>query len=1758
MTLFLPTLPLLLLSAVNVSPGQVPATGKQEAIVTLDAPAMVRVSARSASGTHCTVVDKVRGPFASAGQVGTKNCELDLLLDIGSYKLRLESARRGKGKADVSAKPFTELNAKPVRLERDLGPIEQTLRSGEQASFWLSIDKPEVPNLRIFGRTAGLVKIWRNGDWLEQLALPQTIATPEPGRSIHEWTLGSKLEAGNYLITVYGTGERPWAGSGVSDALSIEYGFRHAGGLTTADRSLSFLVPASGFLAWQLPKAPMATLLSMDAMSPERMTLSLADLVLGVLGRTTSCTIDAKQLVPQCATFGSGETSRAVMIRGAPGSRGTLEWAMLGDGGKSWRGGWYGPAQTQILFDGWPGGDGLFGVHDLPADTDAAPLGCQIEQLNADGKVQVVARDVLAIDDGQMIDTQFNYDGSSAIVWFEVKKSERYRIQAKGERKNRCEVYRLESDGQLKRLTQSKESACNESLVLPNGVYQLSLYDGSSGVERLVVREDNQRALKPVGPKAGCLLTAPISRGRYRVVLTRTGAVFARGLVSEPLPLMLAAPLHLTLDGKRTLKLPIAAGLTTLVRAAAGADFKCGYGATSIDAKEGSCSLGAAATGDVLTLTNPGEAVVVLAVMRAPPKAGPTPVFAAWSPSARPLPRVPLDEVTYFDFDRTQSHSMVFDVETAGLYNVTTVGLLSTQCRLRTPVVPDVASDTSSGRGRNCLVSGYLRPGRYMVTVTTVGSSRGRGGVLMTRRSPKEFAAVATDGEAYFRVEAGELVQQKLNVKAEAQYALGTTGQGVSLLCRLDDAQGWPIEAVPTGCVGTRSLAAGTYLWTQLPLTVESMRRTRLERVKDAVVLKGNKPHPVEFHTWYQAKLGPDGKDEFLFKLEGELTLDVVLNAGMQGRVFLLETDKPPRAVEVIAPQGTVAEQGEQNEPGSESYPGDQGEGSYSEEGEGSGEGSEDDSQGTTAGVAPVQAFKPPPTPAGVKITLPPGQYKLVAEHSRGNIGIDYTLLLGSDTLVPGMTRTLPTPTSLSLKVPRDGTLRLRTEGEADVRCRLFDDKGQLVFEGSDNGPDWNCALAEPVVKGSYTLVLESETQQAGQTKLSVALAAVEDKGLLTDSAALKLGAAVQTFAIPVAEKDAVVELAFRSSKTPISCALEDGQGQVVHRRTRVTDCGMLVRPMTERFRVRVWTTDGSAQVTTLYKPRTVTSFDKRTLAGSSAGLATVARAGRYRTSPQVFCLPGAQRGLLKRCGPEVSLEAGQTVFAAFGTNPQAAPLDEVTVGAGSKPEALAVDLSRSPFLEAMTASAPSVFLLAGQVQHGERASPSCAFDGAGTVREGRDSSCFAATGVTPTAIARAWAPATQEAPLAAKLSYRAIKLPSKSEPLVPGRRRLNWLDDAGTFVMPANARARLELTLPVDAWAVLLDEKGAAVDFCAPSGSVLARCVLTGRGGKLLLTSAEPMVDVTTVLLDAPEKNSTLAGLFEESPRLPGTLRLKVPQADEERTVVVEGNVERCMLALSDGVRSAGCRGTIPPGAAAELVLEHRPGAIRATVFSTGRDRWARLGVELPVVPGAALQASLAVPIAAARMDRTLVVAKDSVVRVTAESGVCALFQGNDLLAVDGLDAGCELVRLLSPGTYRIVVRPFAGQSGPGLLRWTSEPVVALAEGVGAEDWISPAEVRVYRFQTASTGRVGLGVQARAESLDCAVYNDGYKLLGEGCQQFLSLEKGNYLLTVRQPPRAGSAPLRFKPVLLGLAGAKTDVPDEYLRDLFSRIGVAK
>ncbi|HSM92086.1 MAG TPA: hypothetical protein VLT47_04305, partial [Anaeromyxobacteraceae bacterium] len=130
------------LPAATVEPAQVPAQGRQAAILTMERAGMVRLQAKGGDGTACTLVDQLRGPFASSGVAGREDCSLDLLLDVGRYQLRLDSAGKAgaKGKAALSAAIFDEVNGTPVGLSPGR-PVEAQLPEGKQASFWFRVEK---------------------------------------------------------------------------------------------------------------------------------------------------------------------------------------------------------------------------------------------------------------------------------------------------------------------------------------------------------------------------------------------------------------------------------------------------------------------------------------------------------------------------------------------------------------------------------------------------------------------------------------------------------------------------------------------------------------------------------------------------------------------------------------------------------------------------------------------------------------------------------------------------------------------------------------------------------------------------------------------------------------------------------------------------------------------------------------------------------------------------------------------------------------------------------------------------------------------------------------------------------------------------------------------------------------------------------------------------------------------------------------------------------------------------------------------------------------------------------------------------------------------------------------------------------------------------------------------------------------------------------------------------------------------------------
>ncbi|MGC4120981.1 MAG: hypothetical protein QM765_41675 [Myxococcales bacterium] len=408
-----------------------------------------------------------------------------------------------------------------------------------------------------------------------------------------------------------------------------------------------------------------------------------------------------------------------------------------------------------------------------------------------------------------------------------------------------------------------------------------------------------------------------------------------------------------------------------------------------------------------------------------------------------------------------------------------------------------------------------------------------------------------------------------------------------------------------------------------------------------------------------------------------------------------------------------------------------------------------------------------------------------------------------------------------------------------------------------------------------------------------------------------------------------------------------------------------------------------------------------------------------------------------------------------------------------------------------------------------------------------------------------------------------------------PGQQSLTW-QSASTIVTPPSTPARVELTLPPETWAIQLGTDGKAVDLCPPEKDV-TRCVLATRGGEILLWGeGEKRAEASVILGEATARAHLTAGLYESAPRVAGFVTVDVPASDKPRRFEVEG-ARACSTRLADGTRWSGCTANLPANLTAEVLIAHDAKPFRAVAhgaesFLDGIFPMMAAEAAAPTAPPALLPMGRAVPMVGGQgwTQWSLTVDKPTVVHVRGDSGVCGLVgkpivwddpknpkrvTSDGVVAAEGLGAGCELHRLLSPGAWRIVARPFAGQPLTGSLSWTQSEVETLSEGPGTERWIDAGRARLFQFTLASAGRVGIGLQQPAETLACAVRDTSQALIADGCQQFLKLDAGAYLLEVRAP--AGTKPTRFRPVVVGLQGAKMDVPEEYLKDFFQRVDVS-
>ena len=1783
---------------VTLSETAVDAVGEQQSILRVAQPGMIRLVVDSDVGTACTLVDHLRGPFAASGTMGGKSCALDVLLDAGLYKVRLKSppektTRKGKRPA---AKPIARLRAsafadvdQPQLLPRGQTSIA-TLPSGSQLVRFVRLPARRELVVDVAGRTAGTVKLWRDGSFIEDVSVRSSVVRAAAGRPMWHHHLEATVDAGDYAVVAYGTDPQAFSVGRDDDTVIIAHDatpLPPAGGTTVT-------LPAWGFVDLRVAQGSVAVLMERssadDDVRIEGGSIRPNDDGQDVRIRSSDgCTIGKPPGSRSCVFVHHDDNASATVLRvqGPAGARVMVQTVATGERHRAAGFGRSGDSIELTL----PAPAGQVAVIGIPQGTDDVPLSCILERLDDKGRlVGVVGRDLPAVAFTQAWRRRFNTDGSSSALWFAIDKPGLYSIASSTERGAHCEIFGLASDGSRTRIGSADDKAiCSRRVPLPAGPIEVRLYGGSPGIESVRVGQVGVAAVlgtdDEAPPRTGCLfadvdggdLTGPLTAGRYRVRTNATGGAVLTGIIATAAGLGSDAVV-IAADPGRSLAIAVDPGAGVTVAGSPSSRTACTWNGDEL----AGCRLNTMTARGVLAMKNTGGAPSLLTIRRDDLSA-PLAPLATFAPQPPVLPIVDTDRTRYFDLDTTTARSFVVDVARAGLYQMQTDGLLQTSCAVRTATSASLFAGEANGRGRNCRVEAFLKPGRYRVDVRALGKSRGRAGLSLVEKAPWDGGAIVAGDERFVLVPAGTPARHAITVKAAGPVQLDVAAQDATLQCRLDDNDGWPVLAPPHACTIEPELGPGSYQLTVLPQSVEGRRALRLNTRPTLDILNGDNTHPLALNVARTAVLGRDGVDRFRFTVSADVDVGITLGNGMQGRLRrALPDGGTGDIVDTIAPVGGAAfslgtpDGGDGDGGDGEAYDGGDGEAYEGGDGEAyaggdgeayeGGDGDNAAARRIRSADAMLRATVPQPMAmlAGKTVSLTAGTYILEAEHSRGDVGITYPVQVAVRDLIAGATLQTQAPAVIDVIAPPDaglGLVRLKTRGATDVACRLLDEHNVTVARSSHSGDDWNCALALPLAPGSrHQLFIDAEVLVPGPTTVTAAFLEARSTGPLKDGDAFRVvGKVARAEVVPTVGRVTDVDLI--ASEGTFSCAAFDHDGRVVDRYDSVSRCPLLLWGGADPkpFSVLLWTADRPASIKARLRERDTRRLV--TLLGAGVDInddsvfeTAISGRGRFGTAPNLRCLPKAQRGALLPCPVAVATDPavdGDTMLLAVHQGEHSHTAFAELIVDPDRGERSTRRLAERPAAERQQTAQPTLHLVDVRARPGSTAQPSCSVDG-GARRLSADR-CAASSSLGTTSLLSLWTRPGGEGDV--DVRRQAVAVPDQLQAISS---TTVTITDAARFILPRSS-FRVDLAISDRAWAVLLDDKRRAVDVCAPAlepTDALGHCVLRGQGGSVVVASpgtSTVRADVVT-FENAIEPPRALTSLREATATSPGQERMVFAASAAKRIVRVEGGaVLGCRLTLDNGDEQDGCVVDVEPGRSGEVLVEHGLGAWRAMLGP--REQPLLAGVRFGALDAAGLSSlpmQTALSVRGPAVARLVQLPQRGVLRVRASDGVCGVARGVNVLAADGMGDGCDLQLVLDAGSYAISARGFGGAPLGGTLSWSTTGLVSLDEGLGAEQVALPGEARFFQIALQSNGALGVGVQVDAEVLDCALLNAHGDVVADGCQIFTRLKAGTYTLRIQSA--VDSPPRRFRPVVFGLKGADIDVPDSFLQDFFRRV----
>ncbi|MEO8505058.1 MAG: hypothetical protein ABI609_14255 [Acidobacteriota bacterium] len=1388
------------------------------------------------------------------------------------------------------------------------------------------------------------------------------------------------------------------------------------------------------------------------------------------------------------------------------------------------------------------------------ATDEADATGALISPRVADGRVrdEVVALAAMPLDVEHAYTRRFNLLDDVSL-FFQVTEAGSYQVSARSAGKPLAARFVLEPffTNPPRDYKTPAARASGDSWALSPGLWVLRIHPDGNEKSRGIV----DLTVAAVGAPASSTLSAAATAHRGEARFGRVDLTAARdytvvtgvrpdvrvGLILRPWPLDLAQALPLTLVPGESLVLegraPAAGSLRVEAEDGTLLPIAVDGGAPETDRRiaAGAHSISIPAPSSATSTSR--SASLVFTEERLSTSTPDEPLPQGELAALPQFPKLSTGELAHLDLETRGSATYLVQVDSPALYQVASTGLLATSAVMRTRTIPELTTAAGNGVGRNFELASYLGAGDYQLGVATEGSSAGHLGLTLRKTALLDGGELRAGSTGRASLEAGQGVAFRFTIGAAGRYRITGAGDGFTYLCRLEDADGWPIAQPTAPANMTLELRPGSYRLLLLPRTTPSKALARFAVVETPIVGTGHGPQALRpgiavAHVWQEPQAGAEREsDVYTFHLAAPATLSVLIDGEMQGQL-----------------------------------------------------------RRQAEGTAPVGTPQLVPPGRGFKGALLAGDYQLAVECSRRNNLVPYRVLISTDELVAGTDRALDAPGEIPVSVGESGMTEIASESPAAVRGVLLDEDGNVVAQAGTRPDDWNFLFSRHVPAGRYRLRVDP----VGARTLHLRVAMRSRDEVDEQTAVLPLertfdpSASVHLIPLEIARGGDLVVVALDSIEN-VGCILEHQEADswravssAIGRSIRVAAA---LDAVPGAWRVRLWSLDGRGEPLRLRAAAVAPHLSREeALRGGIVlapmrGLASWGAAAVELTRIGVLSVHSGA-SLLQAGGPGQAFESsgdGQLVALArrvFWIGEVGARVAAERVTLSSTRGAGTVKLRLSTGALASVDLTPTSGAVVGPTVVIAR---SLALQpGVGTGRSGRGLAVGAGAATT-VIFGRAdsvavWNSGSQAAG-DVELSVARPQL-STSQPLGWGvHTGALAVGSAAQFELPAGPK-RLVLTLG-ERTVGALAEGDTLESVHWRGGEAFEERLLSSTARLVLLREGEGQTEapyrIEVLPLGAGE-NETGGELrtgkpFERAFDRTGSVRLAVeaPAGAVTWSLHVRGGDDSTTFLTEDGRVLRGP--DLTPARSGVLILGHRQGMVVAWIDASGvpSDPWLASSQSSAVVPA---NAPGVVPLGGQSVRLRVPLGQGSVLHLRTATPVATVVTSAAGAVVEIHPAGALLHVLAEPksaasaggdDSVEVVLHALAGGQLAGVAELTTSPVVPLTEGLNPALLLAGGDRAYSSFELTERRRVGVGVRADASSVECELLDAAGRSLGHGVLQLVDLEPGRYTLAIGQP--ADAPPASARPVIVGLAAPGTGPPPEvlrtYLQELIATNGVS-